>query len=69
MRKPSRIRNVQFQYVNQPARRRIKVEMTSGNSIYIVRCYESWEQYGGILEELQLTMPIAEKYNDWLHGE
>lgn len=67
--KQRKITKVEFQYQNQPNRRRIKVTMSSGNKIYIVRCYESWEQYGGITEELWLTMPIAERNNAWLHGE
>ncbi len=63
-----KIKKVELQYHNQPNRRRIKVSLTSGNIVYIERCYESWQQYGGTTDELQETMPIAEKYNDWLHG-
>lgn len=62
------IKNVKFQYVNVPSRRRIKVAMTSGNVITIVPCYESYEQFGGFDNELWETLPIAKKYNDWLHG-
>lgn len=64
-----KIKSIAFQYANQPARRRVKVTMKSGNKIYIIPCYESWEQYGGFLEELQRTVDIAEKCNGWLHGE
>lgn len=64
-----KIRRVEFLYVNQPSRRKIKVLLTNGARIYIEPCYESWEQYGGYKEELYITMPIAEKYNAWLHGE
>lgn len=62
------IKNVKFQYVNVPSRRHIKVAMTSGNIITIVPCYESYEQFGGFDAELWKTLPIAKKYNDWLHG-
>lgn len=48
--------------------REVKVTMKSGSEIHIVACYNSWEQYGGLWEEEQATVPIAEKYNDWLHG-
>lgn len=48
--------------------REVKVTMKSGSEIHIVACYNSWQQYGGLLEEEQATVPIAEKYNDWLHG-
>lgn len=49
-------------------KREVKVTMKSGSEIHIVACHDSWEQYGGFLEEEQATVPIAEKYNDWLHG-
>lgn len=63
------IKKVEFLYQNQPKRRKIKVTMKSGNIVYIERCYESWEQYGGTTAELYETMPIADEYNGWLHGE
>lgn len=63
-----KIKSISFQYVNQPARRRVKVSMKSGNNIYIVPCHESWEQYGGFFEELQHTVDLADKCNGWLHG-
>ena len=62
------IKKVEFQYQNQPSRRRIKVTLTNGTRIFIESCYEGWQQYGGTTEELSLTMHLAEKYNDWLHG-
>ena len=64
----SSIKKVEFLYQNQPSRRKVKVTMTSGHIVYIERCYESWVQYGGTKDELWETMPIAERYNDWLHG-
>ena len=65
----TKIRKIELLYVNQPNRRKVKVTLTNGTRIYIESCYESWQQYGGTTEELYLTMPIAEKYNEWLHGE
>ena len=64
-----KVTKVEFLYVNQPSRRKIKVKLNTGATIYIERCYESWEQYGGYRDELFVTMPIAERYNGWLHGE
>ena len=64
-----KVTKVEFLYVNQPSRRKIKVKLNTGSTIYIERCYESWQQYGGTTDELCLTMSIAEKYNDWLHGD
>ena len=68
MRKEIKIRRVELLYVNQPKRRKVKVTLTNGTRVYIESCYESWQQYGGTTEELYVTMPIAEKYNNWLHG-
>lgn len=64
-----KISKVEFLYVNQPSRRKIKVTLNNKTRIYIESCYESWQQYGGTKDELYLTMPIAEKYNWWLHGK
>lgn len=63
-----KVKKVEFLYQNQPSRRKIKVTMTSGNTIYIEPCHESWEQYGGEQDELWETMPIAVRHNGWLHG-
>ena len=62
------IRKIELLYVNQVSRRKVKCTLTNGTIIYIEACYESWEQYGGTERELRLTVPVAEKYNSWLHG-
>ena len=66
--KEIKVSKVEFLFVNQISRRKIKVTLTNRTTIYIEPCYESWQQYGGTTEELYITMPIAEKYNGWLHG-
>lgn len=48
--------------------RQVKVTLSNGTEITIVRCWESWEQYGGTTDELRITINIADKYNNWLHG-
>ena len=63
------IKQIKLLYKNVPTRRRIKVILTNGKVIHIIPCHESWEQYGGTQDELYMTMPIAEKYNTWLHGK
>lgn len=68
MERELKIRRVDFLYESQVRRRKIKVTLTNGTRIYIERCYESWQQYGGTREELWLTVPIAERNNGWLHG-
>ena len=63
-----KVRRVDLLYVNQKKRRKVKVTLTNGTRIYIESCYESWQQYGGTVDELRITVPIADKYNKWLHG-
>jgi hypothetical protein len=62
------IKKVDFLYENQPSRRKIKVTLSNKTKVYIEPCHESWEQYGGVVDELRITMPVAKKYNKWLHG-
>ena len=49
--------------------REVKVTLSNGTEVHIVACQESYEQYGGCVEELKKTIDIAERYNAWLHGE
>jgi len=62
------IKKIELLYVNKPEKRKVKVTLSNNTKIYIERCYESWEQYGGTMNELFITQPIAERYNVWLHG-
>ena len=62
------IKKVEFLYENQPDRRKLKITLSNKTRIYVVPCHEAWEQYGGTIDELKLTMKTAEKYNKWLHG-
>ena len=64
-----KVKKVELLYKNQPNRRKVKCTLTNGTRIYIESCYESWTQYGGTTDELWATLPIAKKYNRWLHGE
>lgn len=64
----AKIKKIELLWQNVKSRRQVKVTLTNGHVIRIDRCHESWEQYGGTTEELWLTMPIAKKYNAWLHG-
>ena len=63
-----KIKKLELLYQNVISRRQVKVTLTNGTIIRIDPCYESWEQYGGTTDELWITAPIAEKYNNWLHG-
>ena len=63
-----KIKKIELLYQNVISRRQVKVTLTNGTIIRIDPCHESWEQYGGTTDELYLTVPIAEKYNNWLHG-
>jgi len=64
-----RIRSIRFLGINRKSSRKIKVALSTGNTVTIEACCESWEQYGGTEQELWVTMPIAEKYVGWLHGD
>lgn len=53
---------------NDVENRQVEVTLSNGTVIKIEKCCESWQQYGGTIEELGLTVDIAERYNNWLHG-
>lgn len=53
---------------NDVENRQVEVTLSNGTVIKIEKCYESWQQYGGTIEELGMTVDIAERYNNWLHG-
>ena len=57
-----------IEMIDRKKGRKIVVTLSNGRRITIEACHESWQQYGGTTEELYITMPIAEKYNDWLHN-
>lgn len=64
-----KVSKIELRGVSRKAKRSVKVTLTNGTRITIVPCHESWEQYGGTLDELYITVPVAERYNAWLHGE
>ena len=53
---------------NDVENRQVEVTLSNGTVIKIEKCYESWQQQGGTIEELGMTVDIAERYNNWLHG-
>ena len=63
-----KIKKIELIGQNRPKNRKVKVTLTNGTKITIVPCCESWEQFGGTTEELYVTVPMADKYNAWLHG-
>lgn len=63
-----KIKKIELIGQNRPKTRKVKVTLTNGTKITIVPCCESWEQFGGTTEELRVTVPVADKYNAWLHG-
>ena len=62
------IKSISFIGENRKNKRKVKVKLSNKTTITIKSCYESWQQYGGTQDELWITVPIAEKYNEWLHG-
>jgi hypothetical protein len=63
-----KIKKIELIGQNRPKNRKVKVTLTNGTKITIVPCCESWEQFGGTTEELRVTVPVADRYNAWLHG-
>ena len=63
-----KIKKIELSGENRPKNRKVKVTLSNGTKITIVPCYESWEQFGGTQDELRVTVPVADKYNAWLHG-
>ena len=63
------IRKIEFLYRNNKKKRKIKITLNNGTVITVISCYESYEQFGGCIDELRVTQPIAERYVNWLHGD
>lgn len=63
-----KIKKIELIGQNRPKNRKVKVTLTNGTKITIVPCCESWEQFGGTTDELRVTVPVADRYNAWLHG-
>lgn len=59
---------VEFVNTDSIKDRECNCTLNNGTKVHISSCYESWEQWGGTRNELYVTMPIAERINDWLHG-
>ena len=62
------ITNIEFKNVETVDKREIEVTLNNGHTVHIKACYESWEQYGGTIDDKYITMDVAQKYNNWLHG-
>lgn len=65
----TKVSKIELRGVSRKGKRYIKVTLTNGTRITIVPCQEGWEQYGGTRDELYVTVPVAERFNAWLHGE
>ena len=62
------IRYLRFIGQTRRSERMVKVGLSNGGVVKIVACYEGWQQYHATVEEKKVAMPIAERFNDWLHG-
>jgi len=59
------VTNVAYRY--QEARQLV-ITLNTGAEITAEACHESWEQWGGTVDELYVTQPVVEYHNNWLHG-
>lgn len=50
-----------------PEQREVLVTLDNGTTVHIESCYESWQQWGGTVDELRVTVSVADMVNDWLH--
>lgn len=48
--------------------REIIVTLSNDSEVHICACYESFQQWNGTIDELYITLPVAEGNNEWLHG-
>lgn len=62
------ITKVEFVNHDDVENRMIHFTLSNGTMVEAEACYEGWQQWGGTKAELQITMPIVERHNDWLHG-
>jgi hypothetical protein len=62
------IRYLRFIGQTRRSDRLVQVGLSNGAVVKIVSCYEGWQQYNATVEEKKVAMPIAERFNDWLHG-
>ena len=49
--------------------REVHAIFDDGNTVIISPCCESWEQYGSPLRHRFLSVNIAQRCNNWLHGK
>ena len=62
------IKSITYLAENRVSKRQLKIKLSNGIIIRAQACYESWQQWGGTTDELNITMPIVEQHNNWLHG-
>lgn len=62
------IKKIEYLRKRTKTRRQLKITLSNKRVIRAEACHESWEQWGGTVDELYITMPIVMRHNDWLHG-
>lgn len=62
------IRCIAYLSERRPKMRKLKLLLSNKTMITAAACYESWQQWGGTKEELQITQDTVVRHNDWLHG-
>lgn len=65
----TKIRKIEFLYINQPSRRKIKITLVNGTKIYIKGSGGGYKQIGATTDdERWLGIGIGEQYSAWLNG-
>ena len=64
----SRVLEVRFLNVDKKKEREIVAYLSNCSEIHIGTCGNGWQQWGGTIEDQQITAGIAKRNNAWLHG-
>jgi Ribonuclease HI len=63
------IRDIRLLNHDKLSDRKVEVALTDGTVITIVACHEGFEQYGGTQREHAVTVDVAWRFAEWLHGK
>ncbi len=62
------IKEIRFLSENCPSKRQLKITLSNGTVVRARAWFESWEQWGGTVDELWITESTTNRYDEWLHG-
>ena len=63
------IREIRLMNVSDIENRKVEVDLSNGTTVTIEALYEGFQQYNCNKIEAAITLSIAQKFNNWLHGK